>query len=112
MAPGLHHRSSLDHGVARRRRDLSLARVGTITKAIGAGTVVAVGAVGLYVSRALPGHQSSPTAATSAGTTSGASATNAPPSAAGSPNPSPTLAPPATAPVRSPAPARVSTGAS
>ncbi len=44
--------------LAAMRRDGALARLSTITAAIGVATIVGVGALGLYVGRALPGHHS------------------------------------------------------
>ena len=42
--------------VARGRRDAGLVRVGTVTKSVAVGIVAAVGALGIYVANALPGH--------------------------------------------------------
>jgi len=58
---------------ARNQRDAALERVGTITKAIGVASVAAVAVIGIYVSRALPGHSATPTS-TGAGTVSGSAA--------------------------------------
>ena|ERR1700722_3595308 len=59
---------------ARSQRDAALERLGSITKAIGVASVAAVAAIGIYVSRAVPGHSTTPTNAGS-GTVSGGSAT-------------------------------------
>jgi len=56
---------------ARSQRDAALERVGSITKAIGVASVAAVAVVGIYISRAVPGHTTTPT---NAGTVSGGSA--------------------------------------
>ena len=40
------------------RRDGALTRLSSITAAIGVGTIAAVGILGIYVGRALPGHHS------------------------------------------------------
>jgi hypothetical protein len=63
------------------RRDGALARVSTITGAVGVATIAAVGILGVYVGKALPGHHAAPatgTTATSDGGTqvSGTSGTN------------------------------------
>ena len=44
------------------RRDGAMARISVITAAIGVGTITAVGMLGVYVAKALPGHHSTPTA--------------------------------------------------
>jgi len=53
------------------RRDGALARLSSVTAAIAVATIVGVGALGLYVGRALPGHHSGsvPGASTSTGGT-------------------------------------------
>jgi hypothetical protein len=43
--------------MARIRRDDSLGRIAKITKALGISLLAATGALGLYLSKALPGHQ-------------------------------------------------------
>jgi len=48
---------------ARSQRDAALERVGSITKAIGVASVAAVAVIGIYVSRAVPGHSTTPTTA-------------------------------------------------
>jgi hypothetical protein len=58
---------------ARTQRDAGLERLGSITKAIAAASVAAVAVIGIYVSRAVPGHSTTPTNA-GAGTVSGGSA--------------------------------------
>ena len=60
---------------ARSQRDAALERVGSITKAIGVASVAAVAAIGIYVSRAVPGHSTTPTNA-GTGTGSGGSVTS------------------------------------
>ncbi len=60
----------VDHG-ARSRRDAALERVGSITKGIALVSVAAVAAIGIYVSRAVPGHSTTP--AKVGGTVSGGS---------------------------------------
>ena len=96
--------------LARGRRDASLVRVSSVTKTIGVGIVAAVGVLGLYVSRALPGHHTSAPAgqapASSPSAPSGSAAQGAP---AASPS---ALTPPASAPARTQAPAPVTSGAS
>lgn len=53
------------------RRDGALARLSSLTAAIGVAIIVALGVLGLYVGRALPGHQSHSTtgSSSSAGST-------------------------------------------
>jgi hypothetical protein len=51
------------------RRDGALARISVITAAIGVATITAVGMLGVYVAKALPGHHQ--TATTGATTPSG-----------------------------------------
>jgi hypothetical protein len=54
------------------RRDGALARLSTITGAVGVATIAAVCILGVYVGKALPGHHAAPatgTTATSAGGT-------------------------------------------
>ncbi len=97
----------------RHRRDDSLDRVSRLTTRVAIGALAMVGALGLYVSRALPGHTTTPS--TSAGTASPSTPTN--PASAGSSGQassqgSSAVSPPAAAPVQTQAPAQVSTGAS
>ncbi|MHB1774908.1 MAG: hypothetical protein ACYCU7_02800 [Acidimicrobiales bacterium] len=101
------------------QRDASLLRVSSLTRALGAGVVVLVGVVGLYVSRAFPGHQSTshatggaPSAAPTAG---GATAGGASPSGAtagGTASPGGGISAPASPPVTTPAMPPVVSGAS
>jgi len=84
------------------RRDVALTRLGGITAGIGIGAVAAVGVLGVYVGRALPGHHSAP--ANSAG--SGLS--QSPASSSGTQGINPPSAPVQNAP----APALVTSGAS
>jgi hypothetical protein len=98
------------------RRDAALDRVGKLTKRIAVATVAAVGILGLYVSKSLPGHASTPTGQSPAGTTS--PTTSAPattPSSGASSGPSTTqTAPtaPASPPVTTQRPTHVTSGAS
>ena len=60
--------SPLQARLARDRRDASLSRISRTTATIAVGTVALAGALGLYVSRAFPGHQAaSSTTSTAAG---------------------------------------------
>ncbi|HEV3265269.1 MAG TPA: hypothetical protein VG014_07080 [Acidimicrobiales bacterium] len=95
------------------RRDAALHRVGKLTKRIAVATVAAVGILGLYVSKSLPGHATTPAGQSPAGTTT--PTTSAPAAAPGSgPSTAPTTAPaaPASPPVTTRKPAHVTTGAS
>ncbi len=73
----------------RHRRDAGLERARSLTKTIGVASVAAVAVFGIYLSRALPGHPSTPAgssvtsgAAAGVGSSTGQSATNlAPPNA-------------------------------
>jgi hypothetical protein len=84
------------------RRDTALERLGAITAAICVATLAAVGALGVYVAKALPGHHSGQTAGTTA--TSGNSG-----SGAGSGT---SLNPPSAAPQGASLPAPVTSGSS
>ncbi len=90
------------------RRDVALTRLSSITAAIGVATIVAVGALGIYVGKALPGHHAGSTPGTSA--TSGTSGTGGQGSGASSSQSS--LNPPSTATQGAPAPAPVTSGSS
>ena len=126
------HRSSggtpgRDHEV-RRRRDDALERTRSITKTIGVASVAAVAALGIYLSRALPGHAATSTAttgttgtgSTATGGTTGAGGTAATPStgtpttgSGSSGSPSPTqLTPPTSPPVQTQRQAPVVSGSS
>ncbi len=123
------HRSSggtpgRDHEV-RRRRDDALERTRSITKTIGVASVAAVAALGIYLSRALPGHAATSTATTGTGSTAtggttGAGGTAATPStgtpttgSGSSGSPSPTqLTPPTSPPVQTQRQAPVVSGSS
>jgi len=54
---------------ARIRRDTSLDRVNSITRKIAVGSIAAAVAIGVYVSRALPGHSARPTNSGTTGST-------------------------------------------
>jgi len=92
------------------RRDASLVRVGSITKSIGVGVVAAVGVLGLYVSKALPGHHASVPATQTPAASQGSSGPTTPGSS--SPASSSALTPPTSPPARTRAPAPVTSGAS
>ena len=87
------------------RRDGALSRLSSITAAIGVATIVAVGALGVYVGKALPGHH--------AGSTSGTTATVGTSGQGGGPSSSPSsLNPPSTPTQSAPAPAPITSGSS
>jgi hypothetical protein len=96
------------------RRDGALARLSTITGAIGVGVIVAVGALGAYVGRALPGHH----AATSTGTVGSSTSTGNSGTSGNSGNSGNSgsgqggLNPPATSPQSTSQPAPVTSGSS
>ncbi len=86
-----------DHAV-RRRRDAAVARTRSITKAVAVASVAAVAALGIYISRAVPGHaattsSSGSTVSPETGSTSGASSSESQSSGG--------LAPPASPPTQS-----------
>jgi hypothetical protein len=95
---------------ARLQRDAALRRVGTISRTIAVASIAAAVAIGVYVSRAVPGHTS--TSSTS-GTAPGAPATGATGNT-GSTGSTGTnsngLAPPNNPPVQTPQPAPVVSG--
>jgi len=63
-------RSSTTRRLARHRRDAALERAGSITKSVAVASVAAVAVIGIYFSRALPGHRT-----TSPGSPTGAAGT-------------------------------------
>ncbi len=88
------------------RRDVALARLSSVTGAIGIATIAAVGILGVYVGKALPGHHATTPAATgtaSSRTSGGAASGTGGNSGQGSLNPpsTPTQSAPAPAPVTS-----------
>ena len=88
------------------RRDGALNRLSSITGSIAVATVAAVGALGIYVAKALPGHHAgASTGATTSSVPSGNSGQGG--SASSSPN---TLNPPSTPPTAASAPPRVTSG--
>jgi len=98
--------------VAAMRRDGALVRLSNITAAIGVAIVVAVGALGVYVGKALPGHHAASTTGNSAPNSgvpagnSGAPAGNSGNSGQGGINP------PSSAPQGASLPAPVTSGSS
>ena len=104
--------------VARGRRDAALVRVGKVTKSVAVAIVAAVGVLGLYVAKALPGHSAAPASQSTATTppaapTPGAAA----PSGSSAPTNSPQTAQtspvaPVSPPVVTRRSAQVTTGAS
>ena len=105
--------------LARHRRDDSLNRVSRLTTRVAVGALALVGALGVYVSQALPGHAGTPSSTAGTGTTPATPSTT--PATQPSTDPSaqapsattpPTVSPPVTAPVQTQAPARVRTGGS
>jgi hypothetical protein len=99
---------------ARSQRDAALQRVRSITKAIALASVAGVVAIGIYVSRAVPGHSTTPasTGAGSAGTGAGGSAAGSAPAgpATGAQQPS-NLSPPDNPPAQTQQQAPVVSGA-
>ncbi len=87
------------------RRDGALARVSSITAAVGVAIIAGVGALGIYVGKALPGHRAASTTGTSA--PSGNSGTG--PSSSGAQG---SINPPSTPTQGASVPAPVTTGSS
>jgi hypothetical protein len=88
------------------RRDSALNRLSSITGAIAVATIAAVGALGVYVGKALPGHHApSSTGASTASVPSGNSGQGV--GASSSPN---SLNPPSTPPQASSTPPPVTSG--
>jgi hypothetical protein len=107
MAPVRRVTTAQRRHAAALRRDGALSRLSTITAAVGVATIAAVGILGIYVGRALPGHNAA--AATGSGTPSGATgavSSNSGNSGQGAINP------PSTPTQRAPAPAPVTSGSS
>jgi hypothetical protein len=103
------------HG-AKTRRDLALHRVSKVTKRIAVATVASVGILGLYVSRSLPGHASTPatTAPSSQNPATATTPTTSPPTASSSGSSAPQTVPaaPVSPPTTTPRRVHVTTGAS
>jgi hypothetical protein len=91
------------------RRDEALARLSTITGGIGIAVVVAVGAIGVYVGKALPGHHATPASNSSVGQGSGVAGNSGQGGAAA---PSGSLNPPSSLPQGTSQPAPVTSGSS
>jgi hypothetical protein len=70
-APGAHRDRQ-----ARIQRDDALRRSGSITRAIAAASLAALAALGVYVSRAFPGHSASTTVPSPGATSTGGASTN------------------------------------
>ena len=87
------------------RRDVALTRLGGITAGIGIGAVAAVGVLGVYVGRALPGHHSAPTTSAGSGLSQSPAASTGNTGTQG-------INPPSTPVQNTPAPAPVTSGAS
>ncbi|HVA08570.1 MAG TPA: hypothetical protein VNG12_17695 [Acidimicrobiales bacterium] len=93
--------------LARRRRDESLGRVTTMTKTIGVSILAATGILGLYISKALPGHST-----TAPSVTSNVASSNSNGNTGSGASTSGGLAPPSSPPVQSQQPAPVVSGSS
>lgn len=100
---------------ARRQRDDALGRIRSITKSIAVASIAGAVAIGLYVSRAVPGHRTTPTGVTagttgttSVGASAGVSPTGTSSSSAG--QSTATLAPPNNPPAQTQQPAPVVSG--
>jgi len=73
--------------VAAMRRDGALSRLTSITAAIGVAIIAAVGALGVYVGRALPGHHAASSSTPNSGVPAGNSGVPAGNSGQGALNP-------------------------
>ena len=92
--------------IARTRRDDSVARITKVTKAVGIGVLATTGALGLYLGKALPGHQAA-TQGSSTSTSNGGSTQSSTGAAS-----SGQLGPPSSPPTHSQQSAPVVSGAS
>ncbi len=72
------------------RRDGALSRLSSITGAIGLATIAAVGILGVYVGKALPGHHAAPATSSSSGNQVSTNSGNSGNSGQGAINPSST----------------------
>ncbi len=90
------------------RRDDALARLSTITGGIGVAVVLAVGAIGVYVGKALPGHHATTGSSSSTGTGGTVAGDTGP--GGGAASGSASLNPPASAPQSARLPAPVTSG--
>lgn len=106
MAPIRHASPAQRRHSASVRRDVALDRLSTITGSIAVASLAAVGVLGLYVAKALPGHHATPsTGATSATVPGGNAATGG-----GTSSSANTLNPPSTPPTAASAPPAVTSG--
>jgi hypothetical protein len=96
------------HRQVRLRRDAAIERVGSLTKGIAVASVAAVAVLGVYMSRAVPGHHATPAGA--ATTPSGGGQSTGGDSSAG--QSSGGLAAPNSPPVQSQQPTPVVSGSS
>lgn len=90
------------------RRDGALNRLSSITATIALAMIAAVGALGVYVAKALPGHH----AGASAGTTTASTASGNSGQGTGASSASNSLNPPRTPPQAASSPAPITSGAS
>ena len=93
------------------RRAGALSRLSSITVAIGVATIAAVGILGIYVGKALPGHNAA-TTTTGGGTSSGATGHVSGNSGNSGNSGQGAINPPSTPTQRAPAPAPVTSGSS
>ena len=91
---------------SQRRRDGALHRSSRITGSIAVATIAAVGALGVYVAKALPGHQAGSNTVSKATVPAG----NGAQGAAATSNSSTALSPPSAPPQAASAPPRVTSG--
>ena len=94
--------------MARIRRDDSLGRITKVTKALGIGLLATTGVLGLYLSKALPGHTSTTQSTTSSATSNSTTGSTTSGTSSGSGQ----LSPPSNPPAQSRQPASVVSGAS
>jgi hypothetical protein len=94
--------------MARMRRDDSLDRISKITKTLGMGVLAVTGVLGLYLSKALPGHRT----ATQNSSTSAPASSTAVAGSSSAGTSSGQLSPPSSPPAQSQQPAPVVSGAS
>jgi len=111
VAPDAKRAHAISLRAAGRRRDASWNRIRRVTRAAVVAGVAGVAAVGMYVSKAFPGHQAHPASATS-GVPALQPGTSGTPTTVPTPTGAPAIAPPTTVPVQTSRPPAVSSGVS
>ena len=103
MTPVRHANPAQRRHAASARRDGALNRLSTITRGIVVASLAAVGAMGIYVAKALPGHHATTTTSVSSGGNANGGGTS---------NSANSLNPPSSSPTAASTPAPVTSGGS